>query len=77
MEITDKIIELIVWFRYLLSALGFLGSYLFIPIFDICAQIPLNKPFKYIKIHYLLDFIALTMFLYFFISVWPVFDKYN
>lgn len=68
---------MIIWFRYLLSAIGFLGSFLFIPIFDICAQIPLNKPFKFIKIHYILDIIALAMFLYFFISVWPIFDKYN
>lgn len=42
-----------------------LGSFLLLPFFDLWAQIPLNKPFKWGKLIYLLDITAVAMFSFF------------
>lgn len=42
-----------------------LGSFLLLPLYDFWAQMPLHKPFKWGKITYLLDLIAVAMFSFF------------
>lgn len=42
-----------------------LASFLLLPFYDFWAQVPLKKPFKWGKIIYLLDIVAVAMFAFF------------
>ena len=74
-EIATSIKTIINWFSYLQYAFFCFASFIFLPIYDFCAQYPLKKPFKWNKITYILDIIALSMFSYFFSQVYQLLLK--
>ncbi len=47
------------------GSLAVLGAFLLLPLYDLWAQMPMNKPFKWGKISYMLDLVAVSMFTFF------------